>query len=275
MHFDVTITTEEIRAAWSSIQQGRNPIAKQTALAHYAGPGGVYSSATRNDFIGCSGKEMDRRLTEGYVPEHAPEIDADFGTEVYMPTMDLDEEGSLVLDAALAGEDFYRVNWMDKPIKRGLTIKAHTAFLAGTEAGPQISKYLDWVLAIVDMAQAQGIPVDLDLIIASEGSFTGARNTLDVTIPVFRAGETMDVAAWRAFLSPGSFRSLGFLSMGMAADREGRKMTSGLGCTRRTDWGANYDDEAGTLTITVAPMPRGEFPVDMMTTKVQAAFDAR
>jgi hypothetical protein len=167
------------------------------------------------------------------------------------------------------------VEWQDTPIKRGLTIRAETGFSAGTDAAAQISRYLDWLLAVIDAAQTQGVPVDLDLTISTKGSFLRRPNeTLQIVIPVFRAGETMDVAAWRAFLSPGSFRSLGFLAMGLAADKLGRTLNSGLGYPTGTGWTADFNPEAGVLALGVPSMPRGEFPADLLTTKTQRAFDA-
>lgn len=268
----ITITTDDIRDAWSKIQRGQNPIPGQKSLDSYQGR---WRGDTMDTFTGCSGTEMNRRLTEGYVPEATPEVDADTGTDFNLPSIELDEDGSLILDAALAGEDFYRVQWIDRPTKRGLTIRANTAFAAGTDAARQISRYLDWLLAVVDAAQTQGIPVDLDLVIKAKGSWTTRRQeTLEVIIPVFRAGETMDVAAWRAFLSPGSFRSLGFLAMGIASDRLGKTLNSGLGYPTGSDWTVDFDNEAGILTLDVPPMPSGTFPAEQMTERVQEAFAA-
>lgn len=273
MHHTVKITSDEIRGAWDALQSGRNPVRGQTALTGYAE--GRWVGSTVDTFVGCSGAQMNDRLRFGYVPKNAPEIDATTGADFNLPAMELSEDGSLVLDAALAGEDFYRVQWLDTPSKRGLTIRANVAFAAGTDVEAQISRYLDWLLAVVDAAQTQGVPVDLELAIRTKGSLQHRpADVLEVVIPVFRAGETMDVAAWRAFLSPGSFRSLGFLSMGLAADKLGHTLVGTLGYPTGKDWTADFDAEGGTLTLDVPSWPDGEFPADAMTAKAQLAFDA-
>lgn len=269
----LTITTGRIRDAWQRIQDGRNPVPKQDQLRRHVE--GDWTGDKFDRWIGMSPATMNERLIHGYVPESKPDVDVSMGeSEIPTPALDLNEEGCLVLDAALAGEELYRVMYEEKPCKKALTMRANIAFNCGTSAEGIISKYLDWLLAVMDAAQTQGIPADLELTIKTIDSYPGVKNC-EIRIPVVKAGEMLDAAAWRAFLSPGSFRSLGFLAMGLAGEDQGLALRPGLGRAAGQDWAVDFDAESGVLEFDCPPSPGyREFPLDKMNEKVQAAFDA-
>jgi hypothetical protein len=52
---------------------------------------------------------------------------------------------------------------------------------------------------------------------------------MKVVIPLVQPGEIVDETAWRAYLAPGAFRSLGFVAILLGADKLGRTLTRGLG----------------------------------------------
>lgn len=264
---NITITPTEIRDAWNELQTGGNPVPNQANL-----PIGRWKGDRVCEFTGCSGTQMNDRLRYGYTPENAPEINAQMGAEFNLPHTQLDEEGMLLIPELLAGEDLYRVEWQDITCKRGLTIQANMAFNAGTSAQKIITQYLDWILAVMDAAVAQSVPANLDLVIKTNKSYRGI-NKLTIAIPVVKAGDMLDVASWRAFLSPGSFRSLGFLAMGLTGEKIGKSLVPGLGYATGTGWDVIFKSQDGILDIDVPACPYGEFPADDMTQKVQAAFD--
>jgi len=217
---------------------------------------------------------MSDRLVFGYVPKNEPKISAMNGAEMFSPRIVMGEEGQFIYGEMAAGEEFYHAYREDLPSKAGITVRANIAFNAGTNA-TGISDYLDWILAVIDEAGRQSIPCDLELVIRTKNSYEEMPGKIiDILIPVMQAGTVMDAASWRAFLAPGAFRSLGFLSMGLAGKDKGRKLVKGLGYAIGEDWNVTFSGDNGILDIDVPNNPYGAFPADDMSSKVQAAFDS-
>lgn len=257
---DVTIPTGQIREAWHAIQKGENPVPRQRSLSGYVNH--RWRGSTVDSFVGASGEQIDDRLTNGYWPEGESMMLSSKVAEVNMPVMEYDEEeGNLVIEDVLAGEDMYRIRWTNDEARGGLKIRANIAMNCGTEA-KVIEDYMRWVLTIVDAAQAQGIAPELELFIQTTGSFEGRYSESHrINIPVVKAGELVDTVAWRAFLAGGAFRSLGFLAMGLAGDKLGLTLTGTLGAATGTDWTVE-----GTAEEIILGCPSGakEFPAERM-----------
>lgn len=271
MQHEVTITTGEIRDAWSTIQTGKNPFGAHGRGWATEGNLSRYRGSEVNSWVGASGAQIQDRLQNGYHVE-AKDVNLPGGeAQTAAPFMELDEEqGDLIVSAALAGDDLYRVQWTDLEAKRGLTISACIGMHAAVDA-KTIGEYMTWILKLVDAAQRRGITPDVNLWVGISDCFTGtgASDLLKVRIPLVRAGEVMDTVAWRAFMAPGAFRSLGFVAIALAADRVKRKIRIDLGKPTNTRWSVKHEGE--TLEIE-CPGDADSFPeleLDRMLERAQ------
>ena len=215
---------------------------------------------------------MQSWLNDGYWPEgdDMPNLSGS-DVNVAVPFIDFDEdEGDLNVELALNGEDMYRMQWsaMDSP--KGMKIRACFDFNAGTKA-ETMREYFAWILGVIEKAESLGIAPDVELYIETLGSFreTPSRRDL-IAIPVVKAGELVDTVAWRAYLTKGGFRTLGFLALGLTGDKHGLSLESSLGQATGSKWDVTYDGD--TLTIH-APGNAGKFPKDEMTRKLEAVFE--
>src|SRR4051812_25663950 len=112
-HLEVTVTPTDVRQAWATIREMRNPFSsKQKNTIVVTERLSTYRGNRHDDFIGASGAQIQDRLEHGFTPDG--EITADLsGSEDYVvpaPWLD-EEEGDLLIDQALSGEDQYRVQW--------------------------------------------------------------------------------------------------------------------------------------------------------------------
>jgi len=267
---EITVSTAEIRSAWSEIQAGRNPLGERQAGSGVTGHirAGHYSGEGVSSFIGCSGAQMQGWLQDGYYPD-APERQMPGGVvEITTPFVDLvEEDGDLILSQALGGEDLCFARWEEFEAQRGLTIRACIGMHAGVSARV-LGAYMKWILTVIDAAERRGVAPDVELYITTKGSFRGD-HALVVRIPLVKAGEIVDAVAWRAFLTPGAFRSLGFLALGLAADKVGRSLVSGMGFPTNREWSVELDGDVLTIEC---PGGAGEFPADLMDAKLETAY---
>lgn len=269
---DIEVTPGEIRRAWGTIMGGSNPftdrqdrsILVQQHLRNYR-------SDVVNPWIGATGAEINERLIHGYAVETA-DLKVDGGmTEYVAPQMVWDdEEGDLMVESVIGGEDAYRVMWEDVETPKSLTIRACIGMHAGTDA-QVIADYLTWLLKVIDAAQRRGVSPDVELWIGTRGSFQRfGSETMRIRIPLVKSGEMIDVDSWRAYLTPGAFRSLGFVAIGLAADKTKgiRRLTPGLGSPTNRSWGVTLED--GVMEIE-CPGGDSSFPEQHMNDLLEAA----
>lgn len=270
MQHDVKVTPAEIRAAWATIQGGRNPFHKRQ-LTGWATDRQLtrYRGTEASSFVGASGAQIQDRLDNGYYVE-GKEFDVPGGdVEIVSPMMDLvEEDGDLIVSAAIAGDDLYRVRWEDFEAKKGLRIRVQIGMSAGTNSDV-LSRYMTWVLKVIDAAERRGIAPDVELYCGAGDCFTDGPGGQTVTIPLVKAGEIIDAVAWRAFMAPGAFRSLGFVALVLAADKIGRPIASHLGKPMGAGWKVTHGED--TLEID-APKSGTSFPEDVMDAQLEAAY---
>lgn len=270
-----TVTTSEIRIAWAAIQRGECPVSKTHAKVLTSRHLDLWRSSEPMSWTGCSGAQINDRLQHGYAIEgDAPDLtigSADYTT----PMVELvEEDGDLLVDAALNGDDLFMARWEDYESKRGLTIRADIGFSASVDAS-MMATYTGWLLRILDTAERQGFAPDLELMIQTRSPYTNdPQNPVSgpvevIVIPLVKAGEIVDTVAWRAFLSPGAFRTLGFLAKGIVASRVKRTLTQGMGWPVSKGWTATLSDDVLTIT---ANGQSDHFPEDQMTTAVDSAL---
>lgn len=269
MKHEVTVTTGEIRDAWAQIQAGANPFSSRQADSATVLRLPDYRSPKANEWIGASGSEIQRRLEEGFYPDAADMPVPGGSNEIASPMMDLvEEEGDLVISAALAGDDLMRVRWEDFEAKRGLTIRACIGMHAGTNASV-LADYYRWILQAIDACERRGIAPDVQLWVGTQNGFSGhgKQDTLRIIIPLVKAGEVIDQVAWRALLAPGAFRSLGFVAFALGADKAERNLNAGMGRPTNKQWAVRMDED--TLEIE-CPGGDSRFPADRMDAQLAA-----
>lgn len=255
---DVEITPAEIRRAWGEMIDGANPFKRQTAPYFISSDFKSYRSDRVDPWVGATGAEINQRLIHGYSVDASDHQIGGGDTDFVLPMMALDEEqGDLLIDHVVGGEDMYRVQWQDSDAPRSITIRACISMAASTDA-KVLSDYLTWLLKVIDAAQRGGLCPTVELWMGTSGGLAGKpRDTFRVRIPLVEAGEMIDVTSWQAYLTPGAFRSLGFFGLALGADRAGVRLNGGMGCPTNSNWGMTFED--GVLDIE-CPASAHDFP---------------
>lgn len=271
---EFTINIHDVKDAWTTaVETGAFPTDKvrkgdvnRIHTLEYATEQPDYVD---EKFIGASAREIATALREGVKPEHKTKVQsvAMGDQEILTPQIELvEEDGDLLIDQVLGGEDLYYARWDHVPTNSGARLRILWNTLAHSKADV-MNAYFDWSLSVIDALTAKGMAPSVELRSLSKGTFQGDRwedDILSITYPLAEAGKITDSVAWRAFLSPGAFRTLGFLGYAMVAKREKFKLDSGLGRSQGTDFGVTYDPQDGILDILCpATMPR-TFPAARM-----------
>jgi hypothetical protein len=264
--FAATITTTEIRDAFNAIRDGSSTITDgQFAPISYAIASDRYDS-----WYQASGKEMADALNHGATPSITPDVTIGGGEDAPRPTLVYDdEEGDLMVDAVLSGEDDYRVQWSETPAPVSIRIVAQVNMLSDTP-GHVLTEYQDFIMGAVDAAANLGGAPGLEIVHYVRRAIQ-RESACRFYIPLVEPGEMVDRTAWSAFFSPGGFRMLGFLARAVAAKREGRKLGSGMGASSGPGW--NVSREGDTITITCPPSARS-FPREHMEELLADACNA-
>jgi hypothetical protein len=268
---DIEVTPGDIRRAWGAVMAGENPLTdRQSATVMVSFHMEQWRSEHVNEWTGVTGAVMDHRLNHGFAVDAA---DVEIGggqTDFTVPVMLRDEEeGDLSIEDVIGGEDAYRVVWQDVEAPKSLTIRACIGMHAGTSA-EVLGDYMTWLLKVVDAAVNKGYAPTVELWVGLKGCFQRFKSErMRVLIPLVKAGEMIDVDSWRAYLTPGAFRTLGFLAIGLAADRTKgtRRLTMGMGSPTNQEWGVELDD--GVLYVE-CPGGSDRFPEQWMNERLEA-----
>jgi hypothetical protein len=268
---DIEVAPGEIRRAWAQIQEGGMPFTDRQKGSATVYRMADYRSADLNHWIGASGPEIQHRLEHGYDVDLKP-LDIGGEAEYAMPQIELDDEvGDLLVDQVLGGEDFYRVQWQESEAPRSLTIRACIGMHAGVEAHV-LGAYMEWILKVIDAAQRRGIVPTVELWVGTQRSFSRRPNeSMRVRIPLVDAGEMVDVTSWRAYLTPGAFRSLGFVAIALGADKARRTLTFGMGAPTNKQWAVRFEDNVLDIEC---PGGANSFPEEEMDRMLEAAYAA-
>lgn len=270
----ITISTADIRDAWIKIQKSApylSDIGRQSTFEREAMVS-KWRGSRYDEWVGCSGEQMQGRLVEGYRPKDGETPDVNFSAAPIHKRrfMANDEAGELQVDAVLAGDDYIYRAYTPREVPRNINIVVDTCFSAST-GEKVIAEYLEWVLRLIDALQQRGLAPGLELSIALTGCFRTDKGRKDIRIPLVQAGEEIDPTAWRAYFSPGAFRTLGFLGIGIAADRAKQAVGFGLGMPDlHNEFRAEFDDETSTLYI-VSPNSPHRFDSAVMNKLVEDA----
>lgn len=266
-----TITPAQIREVWDVAQQPNGfPFHERQRT------GGIARNVVRwrgdSAWTGTSGAQMQSWLRDGYFVADADPITAPIGdADAYLPMVELfEEDGDLLIDQALNGEDLIYGRWENFEAQRGVTVRVNMGMAAGTDADV-FDAYFAWVLRLLDSIERQGLSPDVELSFSAVSPFArkGSDDRIDVRIPLVKAGEVIDSVSWRAYLTRASFRMLGFAALALAADERKRTLSSGLGRPDNSGWTVSFEDDV--LTIGCPNVGHG-FPEEQMTAQLEAAF---
>lgn len=271
---EFTVNIHDVKTAWNTaVETGAFPTnmvrksdAKRIHTLEYATDQPDYVDRR---FVGASARQIATALRDGVKPEHKAKVQAVAmgDQEILTPQIELvEEDGDLLIDQVLGGEDLYYARWDHVPTNSGARLRILWNTLAHSGADV-MNAYFDWSLSVVDALTAKGMAPSVELRSLSKGTFKGddwQREILSVTYPLAEAGRITDSVAWRAFLSPGAFRTLGFLGYAMVAKREGFRLEGGLGRSQGTDFGVTYDPQDGILDIVCPSSMPATFPAERM-----------
>jgi hypothetical protein len=265
-----TITPTQIREAWDTAMAGRFPFdeRQRSGIGHNVES---WRRETGSTFLGASGAQMQEWLRHGYFVDGDEITVAPGDAEAQIPSVEMfEEDGDLIVDQALNGEDLIYARWENFEAKRGVTVRICVGMNAGTDA--QIfDDYFAWVLRLLDSIERQGLSPDVELFFVAVSPFArrGGDDRIETRIPLVKAGEVVDSVSWRAYLTRSAFRMLGFTALALAADERKRSLSPTLGRSGSTGWGVTFEDDVLTVNC---PMSGNGFPEAEMTAKLQAAY---
>jgi hypothetical protein len=265
-----TITPTQIREVWDTTQSGAWPFHERQRT------GGIASNVIRwrgdSAWTGTSGAQMQDWLTNGYYVDGDTPPSAPFGdAEHVLASVELfEEDGDLLIDQVLNGEDLTYARWEDFEAQRGVTVRINFGMHSGTSADV-FDAYFAWCLRVLEGIQLQGLAPEVELAFSAAGCFArrGTDDRIDVRIPLVKSGEVVDSVSWRAYLTRASFRMLGFAALGLAADERKRTLSSGLGRPVNPGWGVTYEDDVLTINC---PNGADNFPEKHMDEQLAAAY---
>jgi hypothetical protein len=269
---EFTINHTRVRDAWlTAMDRGQFPFHVYSDLTTL-----IREPDWHSRFVGDSANGIAHALRHGVQPDHNPKLNASaFGDqEILVPQIELnEEEGDLLVDQVLGGEDMFYAKWDHVPVNSGARLRILWNTLADSSAAC-IGAYMDWSLSVIDALTAKGMAPSVELRMLTSHVFPGAQTgaeAADITVKLSEAGRITDSVAWRAFLAPGAFRSLGFLTYAIVADDYGYDLDGGS--SMGTDFGVAYDPEEGIVDIMCpARMPR-TFPADSMDRMLETVLN--
>lgn len=268
---EITVTTTEICDAWNSIQKnGSKGLPTGGKAQSYHADGDWRADQKGSEWIGFNGKQMADALNHGVWPEGGSTLNFDGDREIFTPRVDVDpEQGDFMYEERYSDNPFCR--WDSQPEARALKIRAEFTFDCSVKA-EVLAAYNEWLLNAIDAAEAQGISPEVELTITVETPFKEdrAKEVYRIVIPVVQSGTLNDAVAWRAFLSNGAFRMLGFVAMGIAGTKLGRNTTGGLGYPTCSEWKADLSEDREVITIMTDGGARSFAPEKLNAVMTQA-----
>lgn len=268
---EVAVSANEIREAWAKVQEGIFPFSQLQRSTYTYKVAEQWRGNVVDEWMGDSGEGINHKLKHGYWAEGDGIVLKGESQATGIPQLILDEEeGDLLIDAALAGDDFRFAQWQQDVSFRALTIRARINFSAATDA-KVIGDYLGWVLRMIDAtAEKTGMMPTVEAYTQGSARFKGEKQGIHITrtTTVLSApGAEYDPVSWRVFFSKGGFRTLGFVCYALAGDKLGKATNSALGYSANDKWRVSLEDDILTIH---APQTAEGFPEAEMTAQVQA-----
>ena len=178
-----------------------------------------------------------------------------------------EDEGELDLDRVFDGHDAIFLDREERESRPGLRLMIEFSF-SWTTPAETISQYGAWVASLIKSLESSGFDLVVDLWLNLDHLFV--RDAWDTHSNIFlrvkQENERSNFTDWSALFAPTGFRHLGFLTLALAAEKEGRKLLDGYGNTvGDKDWGVTYDRDNQNVTINVNQRSGDEFlPIDKL-----------
>jgi hypothetical protein len=230
-----------------------------------------WNEATESGWEGATLDNMKAWINRGFQVEGLRNVGADIDPERIGRKLRYAEEGEMQIDLMLSGFDYPFLQWDKREKKPGMQINVGVCFNAHTDV-ELIAAYTQWVAQVLFAIESQGIDPEVNLTMATTGTFSNGPRRHRTLIRVKKENEASDFANWSAMFSPGGFRMLGFSAEFLIGDREGWTVVSSLGqAASGKAWNVSWDAETRTLEISEnMNQTSGEFPADEMSDKLRA-----
>lgn len=235
-------------------------------------PGESRNAAIHNaSWSGCTVQEMNMWISDGYRISGLSDIQSLIPAKPRRKLVYGEEGDELLLDVAWEGSDTPFIEWEKRNRKPGLSVEIGMVFSAATDSR-LIAEYQTWVARALQTLDENGVDMEVNLVIKTSGAnderYSGKEK---LNIRVRKAGEAADFSSWSAMFSPGGFRHLGILGIGIMVDKQGGRISHGYGSPRQHgSWDVMYDPERNVLVI--GECSRGPFPQVEMTEKLVAVL---
>jgi hypothetical protein len=242
----------------------RNPQAIENLKYNWGKEGGSWA--------GCSTVEMTDFLNRGYHVQGLEGISSLVPGKPRRKIRYADEGDELLIDLAWSGSDEPFMEWEKRVSKPGLSVEIHTVFSHNVPAAT-IVQYQRWIARALQTLDESGVDMEVNLVVAVQGtSSSDPYLNTETLVRVRKPGEASDFSSWSAMFSPGGFRMLGILAVGMHVDALGKTIRSGFGQTNDYGaWTVAYDAERNVIVIGNSDT-NFTFPEFEMTEKLQSVL---
>lgn len=266
---DYTIDYSELRELFPKFVE--NPMNVYRRPQNEARGKSLVEDWKMGDWAGCSIPEMRQFIDEGYRVDGLDNVTSLIPARPRRKIRYSDEGDEMLLDLAWAGSDTPFMEWEKRVAKPGLSVEIHMTFSA-IVSSRLITAYQRWIARALQTLDESGNDLEVSLVINGTGTFVESRQASALKVRVRNAGEASDFANWSAMFSPGGFRMLGIMAIGIHADRAGYTINHGYGQSDPYgEWTVAYDDGRNVIVIGNKDDydSRAEFPEMEMTEKLR------
>lgn len=223
---------------------------------------------------GGSGADTLGWLREGFsAPEFAHSAEYVPEGRKRRPTWN-EEEGDVDAGRLYGGYDSFYLDTQMRESKPGLRVQVEFCFAAGCDVHI-LREYGAWVAGLIGSLESSGYDLTVDLWIPLNGLFaSNPHERVNTLIRVKKPNEVSDFTEWSALFAPTGFRHLGFVALGLAADKCKERAVSTLGITiSGKTWNVEYEREEGVVNISVNQQAyKGEkFPAEHLNQRAKEA----
>lgn len=248
---NIVIEWSEVKNAFTTAIEDGTPVGSQPINSQI---GRWYANPTQEDeWEGGSAAMTMKNVRQGYRAEqfaHSAEYAALSNKRHFAYNED---EGEIDLDRVLDGHDAIFLEREERESRPGLRLMIEFSF-AWTTSAEVISQYGAWVASLIKSLEASGFDLVVDLWLNLDNLFVGDSydQRTNVFLRVKQENEQSNFTEWSALFGPTGFRQLGFLTLCLAGESEGKKVEGGFGMTvGGKDWGVSYDRDVQQVTINV------------------------
>jgi hypothetical protein len=234
-----------------------------------------YTSPVPERFTGYSTGQVTRWIREGYSVEALRTLQEFSPPLREKKRLQYVEDGDEIhIDRIYGGDDNFMSSWTKRENLPGASIEFMVSFVSTTP--PQVvNAYNSWMSKAIYSLESAGIDCEVTLSALVEG---GGWNATRLTkIRVKKENEVTDFTSISPMLSPAALRTLMFAAHLIAADRNGGKLTTGIGGypgNRRAPFSVVYDADSRKILVYVQWTDATVFPEETMTSQLRSAIQS-